>query len=454
MSVEAAADVEDWRRKYFDSLKQLTAEERRWETLESVLRRLISRLCIITRGHDPALDDSLNRLLGAMRDEADIQVLETLLADMGSVVVRDGIDAARPVNPAAPSAAAAAPLAIGDVFDSLLEQIAAGNAPHEALAALRQQLAEAQTPQALAEGLASLAQLIREQLSGLRQERAQVERTLQQFTAQLDEIHRYLAQEVAERGQTDSSHQDFNERVLGEVQALDTRIREASDLPTLQQQVAARLQAIGEHLRHFMSREEQRSRTYRERAQRMEARVRELDRETRRLQDSLREEQKIALTDALTAIPNRLAYDERIRHTLARLKRHNHSCVIAAWDIDHFKHINDTYGHPSGDKVLRIIGQLLQKAIRAADFVARYGGEEFVMLLEETQTPEASALAERLRVNVSQLAFHFRGQPLSITISCGLTALTKGDTPESAFERVDRLLYEAKHQGRNRCVVG
>ena len=127
--------------------------------------------------------------------------------------------------------------------------------------------------------------------------------------------------------------------------------------------------------------------------------------------------------------------------------------TILAWDVDGFKSINDAYGHKAGDKVLRVIGQHLARHVRDTDFVGRYGGEEFVMLLVGTDTAEARTVAEKIRLEISQLGFHFHDRPVSITACCGITGFAGDDTPDAAFDRADKALYQAKDAGRNCCII-
>lgn len=442
-------EPDEWRRKYFESLKQLDADERNWKLVEDLLRRMVGRLCLAARGQDSELDAQLDVLAEAMRNEAGVEVLQPLLAPLAKSIARLDRREAPPASaPDEPTAA------VGSVLDSLLDQLELPVEQREELQALRTQFSEAQAPAALSQSLARLSALICDQLAGLRRAKADVEQLLQHVTSRLDDIHNCLQREVVERDEADTSNRDLNTRVLDEMQALDTRVRDAVDLSALKQQVADRLKAIGTHLNDFLHREEQRTRRHRERADAMCERVRALERKASSLQASLRHEQQMALTDALTGIPNRMAYEERIRHSHARWKRYGSNSIVVAWDIDGFKKVNDTYGHQAGDKVLRKIGQNLLHQVRAADFVARYGGEEFVMILDDTPVDEAYRLAERLREGISTLGFHFHGQRVPITISCGLTPLSGSDTPETVFERADRLLYEAKNSGRNRCIAG
>jgi diguanylate cyclase len=171
------------------------------------------------------------------------------------------------------------------------------------------------------------------------------------------------------------------------------------------------------------------------------------------LQNSLQEEQRAAMIDALTGVPNRAAYDDRMAHEFQRWQRHGGTITIAAWDVDNFKAINDEFGHMAGDKVLRILGQHLARSVRGTDFIARYGGEEFVMIMVGIDAEQALKACNKIRTGIQAIAFHFRDRPVTVTASCGITTFRMGDLPEMAFERADGALYEAKNSGRNRCVV-
>ena len=122
-------------------------------------------------------------------------------------------------------------------------------------------------------------------------------------------------------------------------------------------------------------------------------------------------------------------------------------------DVDYFKKVNDDYGHLAGDKVLRIIAKTLRTRLRKTDFIARFGGEEFVILMPETQQDQALNVAEGVREAIASCPFHFKEQPVSITTSFGIAEFFKGDNGEKVFSRADRALYQAKEEGRNRCVV-
>jgi diguanylate cyclase (GGDEF)-like protein len=143
-------------------------------------------------------------------------------------------------------------------------------------------------------------------------------------------------------------------------------------------------------------------------------------------------------------------FQEMLLDEINRVKRYGRPLSLVMIDIDHFKKCNDTYGHPVGDEVIRMVSRIIKLMIRATDRAFRYGGEEFVILLPETPSGNGYTLNERLRLAV-EADRSVKG--LSITISSGITAFADTDTPESFVKRADTCLYSAKESGRNRVVI-
>jgi diguanylate cyclase len=159
--------------------------------------------------------------------------------------------------------------------------------------------------------------------------------------------------------------------------------------------------------------------------------------------------ERIAFLDTLTDIPNRRRVQDATEEHLALSARYGAPFCVAILDIDHFKRVNDSFGHLKGDEVLRGVAGVLRNELRSNDLLGRWGGEEFLVLLPQTKAGEALAVAERSRQMVEQLV-NIEGQ--NITISCGLTSYTPGDSLTSLMQRADDALYAAKKQGRNRVV--
>ena len=160
----------------------------------------------------------------------------------------------------------------------------------------------------------------------------------------------------------------------------------------------------------------------------------------------------LSLTDALTGLGNRRQLEQALTIEISRVQRTGGLLCAFMADLDHFKQINDTFGHEAGDKVLEAFGGLLREHTRATDIVARFGGEEFVGLMPHTELVRATATAERIREVLA--SGPIEPLPKPITASFGVVELARGEQAESLLRRVDKALYEAKHTGRNRVVAG
>jgi two-component system cell cycle response regulator len=179
----------------------------------------------------------------------------------------------------------------------------------------------------------------------------------------------------------------------------------------------------------------------------------------RRLQERLRQNYQrslsLALTDELTGLYNRRYVFAHLNELSARIGEPN-AFAVAIFDIDHFKQVNDQYGHPAGDEVLRELARRAERQVRSVDLVGRMGGEEFIVVMPETSLPNAVAVAERLRAAVADPLFTLSdtGQKLPVTISIGVTiAGDPDDMIDTILKRADDALYSAKHGGRNRVVT-
>lgn len=161
--------------------------------------------------------------------------------------------------------------------------------------------------------------------------------------------------------------------------------------------------------------------------------------------------EKIAHSDPLTDLPNRRAMQDRLPVELERVRRYGRPLCLAITDIDHFKDVNDAYGHETGDAALVQVARTLKERSRQADFVGRWGGEEFILLLPETSLDAAVAILDRLRCDIGALDIPPLSRPL--TVSVGVTQAAGTDEPDKLFRRADQALYAAKQAGRDRVVA-
>jgi len=473
--VKTASEAEDWRKKYLDSLRSLEDEERAFRAMEATLKRLVGRLCVASLGLSPQLDEQLRKVQSAVRGNVTQQELEQLTPSLTEAIhaldasVAAPNAAAKPVthatqggatadaNPAAVKAAAHAVIIddqkVRASLAAFVTEIKRDTTLTKQVAAIDSQLGSMTYAQ-LPEVLSSLMVLVGNRIERIEHAKGETEALLNQMVGKLDEISQFVAEQSANQNQALASSQTLNTQLVGEMQAMGESVESASDLRMTRLLVRQRIDSIGQHLQVFREREVQRDAVIRARNEQMSARVATLEAEAAKLQRQLQDEQRLSSMDALTRIANRHAYEKRMEEELQRWQRFSQPTCLAAWDIDYFKRINDTYGHRAGDRVLQVVADTLAARLRGTDFLARYGGEEFVMILPGTELQAALELLNDMRAAIAALGFHFRGTPVSITISCGVTAFIAADSAGSSFERADKALYQAKADGRNRCVSG
>jgi diguanylate cyclase (GGDEF)-like protein len=156
-----------------------------------------------------------------------------------------------------------------------------------------------------------------------------------------------------------------------------------------------------------------------------------------------------SLTDCLTQIGNRRAFEQHIADEITRANRINYTLALLMIDIDHFKHFNDEFGHPMGDQIIRLVAHCITHTVRATDFAARLGGDEFVVILPGTDLLGARIIAERVRLKIEQLAYPMH--PVHVSVGIGRLATGRADA-SSLMADADRSLRRAKESGRNRVV--
>ena len=164
----------------------------------------------------------------------------------------------------------------------------------------------------------------------------------------------------------------------------------------------------------------------------------------------------MATTDVLTGLINRRHFDTRLREEISRAQRQRQSSnlSLALFDIDFFKKINDTYGHITGDRILRELGEIILKNTRECDICARYGGEEFALILPDTNQIDAYELLERIRQLIENHVFSKDDVPVMLSISVGISQYDPESSPKEFIEHADAALYQAKRTGRNKVVYG
>ena len=166
------------------------------------------------------------------------------------------------------------------------------------------------------------------------------------------------------------------------------------------------------------------------------------------------EVERLASIDGLTGLLNHRAFHSRLHYEWEQAQRHGESLTLMMIDLDHFKRINDTYGHQAGDRILKQVSSSVARLVRKVDTVGRYGGEEFTVLLPTTTAQQAWKMAERIRTVIERSQFGFEGVTIPVTLSIGMaSAPMDASGPDHLVNLADKALYWAKSQGRNRTAL-
>ncbi len=273
---------------------------------------------------------------------------------------------------------------------------------------------------------------------------------LKQLNERLEAFQGHL--QVASDGHADSrsAARELDTQIREQVDGLQSSVQEAADLDSLKQVLESHLEGLLGTMDEHQQQRDQREQEVAARLKGLAERVANMEKEAQGYREHLEVQRQKALIDPLTGLPNRAAWSERLDHEVNTWHQRGNSLSLAMLDLDHFKRINDGYGHLAGDKVLKIIANVLRKYLRPNDFIARFGGEEFVLLMPDSALEEALAVGEGLRAAIEACPFHFKGEPVTITMSMGLAQFQPGERSDLALKRADEALYRAKAAGRNR----
>ncbi|MHC8369519.1 GGDEF domain-containing protein [Pseudomonas sp. MDT1-85] len=277
---------------------------------------------------------------------------------------------------------------------------------------------------------------------------------LQQLNERLESFQSNL--QAASDGHADnrSAAREMDTQIREQVDGLQSSMQEAADLDDLKHVLENHLEGLLGTMDQHQKQRDEREQEVAARLQSLAERVAHMEQEALGYREHLEEQRQKALIDPLTGLPNRAAWSERLEHEIGQWQQHGNTLLLAMLDLDHFKRINDNYGHLAGDKVLKIIASVLRKRLRGTDFIARFGGEEFVLLMPATIPMVGAKLLETLRASIEACPFHFKGERVTITISMGLTAFRPGEHSDLVLKRADQALYRAKNTGRNRIELG
>lgn len=277
---------------------------------------------------------------------------------------------------------------------------------------------------------------------------------LQQLNERLEGFQSHLHEASAGHADNSTAARELDSQLREHVDGLQSSVQGAADVDSLKHILENRLEGLLVTMDEHKHERDRREQELAGRLQGLSERVASMEHEALGYREHLEEQRQKALLDPLTGLPNRAAWSERVEREMLDWQENGGHLAMAILDLDHFKRINDNYGHLAGDKVLKIVADQLRKRLRGRDFIARFGGEEFVMLLPQTTPAVAAQVAEVLRATVEACPFHFKGERVVITTSIGLGAFRSGERSDQVLKEADAALYRAKELGRNRVEHG
>lgn len=345
---------------------------------------------------------------------------------------------------------------IQELYTDILECLPLGGLEvfTERCSELKSQLTECHDLQQLVSLKGQVISFVQDFSSTIAEERSIVTSFIADIGTNLSQIEKHFAASFSLNSEEKKSSRKFNIMLDGQIKDLKKSAHISKTLVELQGFVNSRLTALREALDQRRSEEEQRwERARREKAL-LEKNLQNVRTEIEGVQAKTIALERETLLDPLTDIYNRRAYEQRLKQEMQRFKRYGQSFSLLLFDVDHFKNINDQYGHAAGDKCLKEMIQRFKPILRESDFLARYGGEEFIILLPGVDREGAYQAGEKLRRTLEHIRFRLRGKDIPLTISIGVSEVSDTDKDErSLFQRVDKAVYEAKRLGRNRTVA-
>lgn len=295
--------------------------------------------------------------------------------------------------------------------------------------------------------------LVNQSVESLRRKNNDLQGFIAKVNKQLVDIKSFVKLTQESREESINRSADLKDSVDSSVGEIQNKVSSANDIDCLKNDISGYLDKICEEVEKNDQVEQQKDIASAESYSKITNELSSTQAELAELKEELKETKSQLLRDSLTGLYNRMAFEDRVEVELSRSKRIKSPLCLAMWDIDHFKNVNDTYGHDVGDKVLKAFSTVIMKRIRKTDMFARMGGEEFVLLMPDTSSDLALNLNDELREIFLKCKFNYGETAFSSTASVGIADFEEGDTPESVMKKADLALYESKNTGRNRCTI-
>jgi diguanylate cyclase (GGDEF)-like protein len=295
--------------------------------------------------------------------------------------------------------------------------------------------------------------LIRYVIRDLIQEANSTSKLVDGLHQSLSKIGQGIKKTIESSQSRSQKRQAQNKSMQAQISAMESVVSDSAELDSLKLEAQRYLESMQASISKNQKEEVDEQAKLHALLSKMHERIAELETQAHQHQQKLFKQRANALADQLTKLPNRMAYEEKLVRELRVMEEHSSALCIAILDVDHFKNINDKYGHSVGDKTLQVIASNIRKHLEKSCFVARWGGEEFVCLLPKQSIQSSFDILEQVRKKIAALPFKFKGERVQVTVSIGIAEYQDSVSAESTFELADKRLYSAKSNGRNQTII-
>ena len=456
--------------KQMETLKEQVAEERSFYK-----RALLTLSGLTSGGNNTDLQEAVDAFKARLMSESDITQLEQSLSVLKNVVFQAEFDPAKSspgggreggllgrwlkrknssAEDAVPSESSLKNIQSAYLNILLEFHMNFGREYVDRFTSIQERIRESQNMDELLSHNEEIISFIRTYMRLMGEERNQVTDIIAEIGNGLLEMENQFVRSMDHTSRSYESGDHFNRMLEGQMEEIKNSAQISKSLTEFKGFVVSTLSSIKSAMEDKRREDSQRLEEAREEMGTLRQNLSGMQKEILQVQERSKVLEQESITDSLTGIPNRRALNLRMREELQRFQRYGQFFSILVYDIDHFKKVNDTYGHWAGDKCLKEIVKRIQPSLRESDFMARYGGEEFVILMPGIDRDSALAAAQRLCLTIERTRFTYRKQSIPLTISIGVSRVESEDQDqESIFTRADKALYQAKNSGRNRAVL-
>lgn len=441
-------------------LRELDEIEEQYGKTDKLYKKYLPLIVDSVADSDSMFSDVCKELSAALKKGASIGKLEYIFNQLKDILLKEEIEAVQGKKGWLPSFVKKSSSSLIEDFKNGYHDVVndlkstMGKEYNQRLDSITEKLNKCSTSNDINEIRTILFTLLQTYISDTAQDREKIAAFVQEIIKGIFGIEASLAASYKHTGDIINSNNQFESTLASELDGLKESSNVAKGLEDLKRKIAERLAAIDNALKEKREKDQEVKKGAKQTLEAFKKGFIKLKKELNEATEQSKELEEKVYQDQLTGAYNRRAYDRRASEEMDRFQRYGNVFSLLLIDADHFKKINDQYGHAVGDKCLKEIIKRTMALLRKVDMLARYGGEEFTIIMPETGKEAAKQAAEKIRKNIEKIEFVYKEEKVKVTVSIGVSEISKEDKKyESLFERADIAVYKAKSNGRNQVVV-